>query len=137
MLVGMAAAAQTVRITGTVTDAIGPVVGASIIESGTQNGAITDLEGHFTLNVQPGASIEISSIGYVTQVIAVGNQTQFAVMLEEDRELLDEVVVVGYICVKIRCPCRISVLPDDLLYLLNDFLVHSKPPPSVSPNIVK
>ena len=92
MLLGMAAAAQTVRVSGTVTDAIGPVVGAS----GTQNGAITDMDGHFTLNVQPGASIEISSIGYVTQVIAVGNQTQFAVMLEEDQELLDEVVVVGY-----------------------------------------
>ena len=96
MLLGVAAAAQTVRITGTVTDAIGPVVGASVIESGTQNGAVTDLDGHFTLNVQPGASIEISSIGYVTQVIAVGNQTQFAVMLEEDNELLEEVVVVGY-----------------------------------------
>ena len=96
MLLGVAAAAQTVRITGTVTDAIGPVVGASVIESGTQNGAITDLDGHFVLNVQPGASIEISSIGYRTQVIAVGNQTQFAVMLEEDQELLEEVVVVGY-----------------------------------------
>ena len=96
MLLGMAAAAQTVRVSGTVTDAIGPVVGASVIESGTQNGAVTDLDGHFTLNVQPGASLEISSIGYVTQVIAVGNQTQFAVMLEEDNELLEEVVVVGY-----------------------------------------
>ena len=96
MLLGMAAAAQTVQVSGTVTDAIGPVVGASVIESGTQNGAVTDLDGHFTLNVQPGASLEISSIGYVTQVIAVGNQTQFAVMLEEDNELLEEVVVVGY-----------------------------------------
>ena len=96
MLLGVAAAAQTVRISGTVTDAIGPVVGASIIESGTQNGAITDMDGHFVLNVQPGASIEISSIGYRPQVIAVGNQTQFAVMLEEDQELLEEVVVVGY-----------------------------------------
>ena len=96
MLLGMAAAAQTVRVSGTVTDAVGPVVGASVIESGTQNGAVTDLDGHFTLNVQPGASLEISSIGYVTQVIAVGNQTQFAVMLEEDNELLEEVVVVGY-----------------------------------------
>ena len=96
LLIGWAAMAQTVRITGTVTDAIGPVVGASIIESGTQNGAITDLDGNFTLTVQPGASIEISSIGYVTQVIAVGDQTVFNVMLEEDSQLLEEVVVVGY-----------------------------------------
>ena len=119
MLLGMAAAAQTVRITGTVTDAVGPVVGASVIESGTQNGAITDLDGHFTLNVQPGASIEVSSIGYVTQVIAVGNQTQFAVMLEEDRELLDEVVVVGYGTQKKKLVTgsTVQVKGDDLVKL--------------------
>ena len=96
LLIGWAAMAQTVKITGTVSDAIGPVVGASIIESGTQNGAITDLDGNFTLTVQPGASIEISSIGYVTQVIPVGDRTVFTVMLEEDSQLLEEVVVVGY-----------------------------------------
>ena len=96
LLMGIGAMAQTVRITGNVTDAIGPVIGASVIESGTQNGAITDWEGHFVLNVQPGASIEISSIGYKTQVIPVGNRTRFDVVLEEDTELLDEVVVVGY-----------------------------------------
>ena len=96
LLVGMAAAAQTVRISGTVTDAIGPVIGASVIESGTSNGVITDWEGNFSIAVSPGASIEISSIGYKTQVIAVGDRTHFAVMLEEDQELLDEVVVVGY-----------------------------------------
>jgi len=96
MLLGVAAMAQTVRITGTVNDAIGPVVGASVIESGTQNGAITDLDGNFVLSVQPGASIEVSSIGYVTQVIPVGNQTVFSVFLEEDNQMLEEVVVVGY-----------------------------------------
>ena len=66
LLVGMAAAAQTVRISGTVTDAIGPVIGASVIESGTSNGVITDWEGNFSIAVSPGASIEISSIGYKT-----------------------------------------------------------------------
>ena len=96
LLMGIGAMAQTVRITGNVTDAIGPVIGASVIESGTQNGAITDWEGNFVLNVQPGASIEISSIGYKTQVIPVGDRTRFDVVLEEDTELLDEVVVVGY-----------------------------------------
>jgi len=96
LLLGVAVMAQTVRISGTVTDAIGPVIGASVIESGTNNGAITDLDGNFVLNVRPGATIEISSIGYKTQVIPIGTRTTFAVMLEDDTELLEEVVVVGY-----------------------------------------
>ena len=96
LFIGFTAFAQTVRISGTVNDAIGPVIGASIIESGTQNGTITDMNGAFTLAVKPGASIEVSSIGYRTQVIAIGNRTTFEVTLEEDTELLEEVVVVGY-----------------------------------------
>ena len=96
LLFGFSAMAQTVQISGTVSDAIGPVIGASIIESGTSNGTITDMDGAFTLTVKPGASIEISSIGYKTQVIAIGDRTTFEVMLEEDNELLEEVVVVGY-----------------------------------------
>ena len=88
--------AQTVRITGTVTDTYGPVIGASVIESGTSNGASTDVDGNFALNVQPGATIEISSIGYKTQVIAIGDRTVFNVFLEEDAEFLEETVVVGY-----------------------------------------
>ena len=96
LLFSVAAMAQTVRITGTVVDAIGPVVGASVIESGTQNGVITDLDGNFALTVNPASSIEISSIGYKTQVLPVGSQRVFNVTLEEDTELLEEVVVVGY-----------------------------------------
>jgi TonB-linked SusC/RagA family outer membrane protein len=91
-----AAFAQTVRISGTVTDTYGPVIGASVIESGTQNGVSTDMDGNFVLNVKPGASIEISSIGYKTQVIAIGSQTVFNVFLEEDAEFLEETVVIGY-----------------------------------------
>ena len=96
LFLGLAAFAQTVKITGKVTDAIGPVIGASVIESGTQNGAVTGMDGDFTLMVKPGASIEISSIGYRTQVIPVGNQTVFDIFLEEDTESLEELVVVGY-----------------------------------------
>ena len=96
LLLGLTAMAQTVRITGTVIDTYGPVIGASVIESGTQNGASTDLDGNFVLNVKPGATIEISSIGYKTQVIAIGDQTVFNVILEEDAEFLEETVVVGY-----------------------------------------
>ena len=96
LLLATAALAQTVRITGTVTDSFGPVIGASVVESGTQNGASTDVDGNFVLNVKPGATIEISSIGYKTQVIAIGTQTVFNVFLDEDAEFLDELVVVGY-----------------------------------------
>ena len=96
LLLAVGAMAQTVKVTGTVTDAFGPAIGASVIESGTQNGTTTDVEGKFELNVKPGASIEISSIGYKTQVIVIGERTVFDVFLEEDNEFLDEAVVIGY-----------------------------------------
>ena len=66
------------------------------MEKGTTNGVITDIDGNFTLNVQPGATIVVSFIGYQPQEIVVGNQTSFKIQLKEDTELLDEVVVVGY-----------------------------------------
>ena len=87
---------QAKKVTGTVVDAMGPVIGANVLEQGTTNGVITDIDGHFSLEVQPGSKLEISFIGYVTQVIEVGNQTDFNIVLEEDNEMLDEVVVVGY-----------------------------------------
>ena len=87
---------QAKKITGTVTDAMGPVIGANVLEKGTTNGVITDIDGNFTLNVQPGATIVVSFIGYQPQEIVVGNQTSFKIQLKEDAELLDEVVVVGY-----------------------------------------
>ncbi len=87
---------QAKKITGTVTDAMGPVIGANVLEKGTTNGVITDIDGNFTLNVQPGATIVVSFIGYQPQEIVVGNQTNFKIQLKEDAELLDEVVVVGY-----------------------------------------
>ena len=62
----------TKKITGTVVDAMGPVIGASVMEKGTSNGTITDLDGNFTLNVKPGATIVVSFIGFETQQIAVG-----------------------------------------------------------------
>ena len=86
----------TKKITGTVVDAQGPVIGASVLEKGTSNGVITDFDGNFTLNVKPGATIVISYIGYTTQEIAIGNQTTFNVTIEEDNNSLEEVVVVGY-----------------------------------------
>ncbi len=88
---------STKKVTGTVSDAMGPVIGASVVEKGnTSNGAITDFDGNFTLEVKPGATIVISYIGYQTQEIAVGNQTNFNVTIQEDANSLEEVVVVGY-----------------------------------------
>ena len=84
------------KVTGVVKDNIGPAVGVSVIEQGTTNGTITDIDGKFTLTVQNGAQLVISSVGYKNQVIEVGDKTTFEILIEEDSELLDEVVVVGY-----------------------------------------
>ncbi|MBR1877895.1 MAG: SusC/RagA family TonB-linked outer membrane protein [Paludibacteraceae bacterium] len=99
MLVGLTAFAQT-TVQGTVIDAANgePIIGASILEIGTTNGTITDWDGNFVLNVQPGAKLAISYMGYKTQELdAVPNMK---VKLGEDSELLEEVVVVGYGVVK-------------------------------------
>ena len=84
------------KVSGTVTDNVGPVIGASVMEKGTNNGAITDLDGNYTITVRPGATLVFSSIGYATQEIAVAGQSVINVLLKEDAEFLDEVVVVGY-----------------------------------------
>ena len=96
---GMVAFAQ-MAVTGTVTDAANgePIIGASVLEVGTTNGTITDWDGNFSLNVQNGAQLQVSYMGYKTQTVAA--QAVVKVMLGEDSELLDEVVVVGYGVVK-------------------------------------
>ena len=86
-----------VRVTGTVTDDTGyGVIGASVMEKGTQNGAVTDIDGKYVITVRPGATLVFSSIGYATQEVAVGSRSVVDVLLALDTELLDEVVVVGY-----------------------------------------
>ena len=88
---------STKKVTGTVSDAQGPVIGATVAEKGnTSNAVITDIDGNFSINVKPGATLVISYIGYTTQEIAVGNQSVLNVTLAEDSESLDEVVVIGY-----------------------------------------
>lgn len=97
LLIGLTAfAQQTKTITGTVVDKIGPAIGVSVIEDGTSNGAITDLDGKFTLKVKEGAVIQFSSVGYTTVTMTVDARDVYDVTLEEDSEFLDEVVVVGY-----------------------------------------
>ncbi|MDR1455138.1 MAG: TonB-dependent receptor plug domain-containing protein, partial [Tannerella sp.] len=86
------------RITGTVADRAGePIIGANIVEKGVPaNGSITDTDGKFSVNVAPGATLAVSYIGYVTQEVAVGNQTSLNITLAEDLQALEEVVVIGY-----------------------------------------
>jgi TonB-linked SusC/RagA family outer membrane protein len=86
----------TKKITGTVVDAMGPVIGASVVEKGTTNGTVTDFDGNFSLSVNPGATIVVSFIGFETQEIKVGNQTTFNITMKDDNAVLEEVVVVGY-----------------------------------------
>ena len=88
----------TVR--GVVEDQVGPVIGASVVEQGTQNGTITGLDGDFVLKVSsPDSPVEISCVGYVSQVYPASGMPD-KIVLQEDAEFLDEVVVIGYGTVK-------------------------------------
>ena len=85
------------KITGTVLDATGmPVIGANVMVKGTTNGTITDMDGNFSLDVEEGATLVVSYIGFANQEIKVGKQTNLAITMKEDAEALDELVVVGY-----------------------------------------
>lgn len=86
-----------INVKGTINDALGPVIGASVVEKGnSQNGTITDMDGNFSLLVSPNATLVISFVGFKTQEISVNGETSIGIILKEDTELLDEVVVVGY-----------------------------------------
>ena len=87
---------EKVTITGVINDAMGPMAGVNVIEKGTTNGTITDLDGKFTLNVEPNATLVVSFIGYKDQEIKVGSQRNFTINMSEDTQALEEVVVVGY-----------------------------------------
>lgn len=88
-------------IKGRIVDTNGEaVIGANVKEKGATNGAISDLDGKFTLSVPTGATLVISYIGYKPQEIKVDSRNDYAITLEEDSETLDEVVVVGYGTVK-------------------------------------
>jgi TonB-linked SusC/RagA family outer membrane protein len=89
---------QQRSVRGTVVDEKGePVIGANIVIKGTPgSGTISDVDGKFSLNVQSGATLTVSCIGFKTQDVAVGNETSLKITMREDAELLDEVVVVGY-----------------------------------------
>lgn len=88
---------STRTITGVVSDTYGPVVGANVVIKGTTIGAVTDIDGNFSLsNVPENATLQVSYIGYKPQEMKVGNQSSINITLVEDSEALDEVVVIGY-----------------------------------------
>ena len=94
---------QVKSVTGTIIDETGePMIGVSVLVQGTTTGTVTDLDGKFVLEVPANATLVISYIGYKTQNIKVGSQHAFAIKMESDNEVLDEVVVVGYGVVKKR-----------------------------------
>ena len=87
---------QVKMIKGIVTDVNGePIVGANVVEKGTTNGTITDIDGNFSLNVS-GSTLLVSYIGYISQEISLQGQNTISVRLQEDTQSLEEVVVVGY-----------------------------------------
>lgn len=88
---------KTVTVKGVLTDESGPMIGATIMEKGTSNGVISDLDGKFSIRVSsPDAVLVISNVGYLTKEVKVGGREHISIKLEEDRKTLDEVVVVGY-----------------------------------------
>ena len=99
LFLSVSAFAQS-TITGQVKDATGePVIGASVLINGTSNGTVTDLDGNFSVNVQPGATLTISYIGFQKQQVAATNG--MVITLQEDQaQQMNEVVVIGYGAVK-------------------------------------
>jgi len=101
LFVSLSAFAQKITVTGQVKDPSNEdVIGASVVEKGTTNGTMTDLDGKFSLTVSPKATLTITYIGYKSQEIAVKGSTTLNIVLQENAELLEEVVVIGYGSVK-------------------------------------
>lgn len=84
------------KITGKVSDILGPIIGANIIEKGTTNGVTTDIDGQYTIEVSENTILQFSYIGYVNQSVAVKNQKEINIQLKEDTQALEEVIIVGY-----------------------------------------
>lgn len=97
LFISLGAFAQQITVKGHVKDDTGePVIGASVLESKTVNGTITDIDGNFVLTIPSNSVLTISFIGYATQEVTVNGKTSLTVVLKEDAKVLDEVVVVGY-----------------------------------------
>ena len=93
----LAAFAQNITVTGVVLDdARQPVIGAFVVEQGTSNGTVTDVDGFFSFRVASGSVLEVSCIGYVAQTVVASPDHRLEILLQEDSEMLEETVVIGY-----------------------------------------
>jgi len=89
-------AQQRVTLSGTVVDALGPVISVGVVQQGTTNGTVTDMDGHFSITVPAGSTVEFSALGYLPQQFVVNESKTVTITLEEDNLQLEETVVVGY-----------------------------------------
>ncbi|MDR1653589.1 MAG: TonB-dependent receptor [Prevotellaceae bacterium] len=97
MLLSVSMAAQKITVSGVVSDAMGPITGATVKEAGATNATMTDIDGAYRLTVERNATLEVSFVGYSTQSVPVNGQTVINVTLSEDEGIsLDEVVAIGY-----------------------------------------
>ena len=100
LLVVLSVSAQTgttINVRGSITDIAGePIIGANILIQGTSSGTVTDYDGNYLLQAPADGVLEVSYIGYNPQSVSINNRTTINIILEEDRELLDELVVIGY-----------------------------------------
>lgn len=88
---------KKVKVRGVIKDETGePIIGATVRVKGQSEGTVSDFDGNFTLDVTDANTLQISYIGYQTQEFAVGKQHHFSIVLEEDKKILNEVVVIGY-----------------------------------------
>ncbi len=93
--------AQKITVHGYVDDELGePLIGATVMEKGTANGTATDIDGNFTLNVAPNATLVVSYVGYDAKEVAVDGQTNLKITLGQNATMLNETVVIGYGSVK-------------------------------------
>ena len=94
--------AEKERVSGVVSDNTNPLIGATVVEKGTENGTVTDLDGNFELTIEKGAVLVVSYMGYQTKNVATKGKSVLKIELEEDSKMLEDVVVVGYGTMKKR-----------------------------------
>jgi len=87
---------QGKKVTGTVSDSQGPIIGATVRVKGTQIATVTDMDGRYSISIKPGQTLLISYVGYTDKEVKIGSQAKYDVTLQENNNDLNEVVVVGY-----------------------------------------
>lgn len=95
-LLSFTANAQKITVHGTVSDDLGPVIGAAVLCGGGTSGTLTDTEGKFTLSVDPDATLEVSCIGYKSEKVNVAGRQILSITIQTENNVLDDAVVVGY-----------------------------------------